>query len=81
MSKKSVKSVKKVATKRARYEDNARITVLPGGKENPRKTGSAPFKRYAVLLKSRTVGAFLKAQPKWHSTIVRAVKEQRIRVA
>jgi hypothetical protein len=78
-TKKATKTVKSTA-RRVRFADNARITVLPGGKTNPRREGSAPYKRYAVLLKSRTVGAFLKSQPKWYATISRAVKENRIKV-
>lgn len=81
MSKKIVKKVVKSVARRARYADSARITVLPAGKDNPRRKGTAPYNRYAVLLRSRTVGAFLKAQPKWYATIVRAVKEQRVKVA
>lgn len=82
---KSVKRVAKQATKNtpkvAKLDPAQRIVVLPAGKANPRRAGSAPHKRYSVLLKSRTVGAFLKSQPKWRGTIVRAIKEQRIRVA
>lgn len=83
MSKKTTKKVvAKVATKRvARFDDAKRIVILPAGKTNPRRKGTGPFNRYNVLLRSRTVGAFLKSQPKWHSTIVRAVKEKLIRVA
>jgi hypothetical protein len=79
----TTKKTAKVAStqRRARYSDNARIVVLADGKDNPRREGTAPFKRYAVLLKSRTVGAFLKSQPKWYATITRAVKEKRIKVS
>jgi hypothetical protein len=96
MSKKVVKSVKKpvakvakvavkksakvAAPKRTHFDADKRIVVLPAGKANPRRKGSGAFNRYNVLLKSRTVGAFLKSQPKWHSTIVRAVSEKLIRV-
>jgi hypothetical protein len=77
---KTQKQVKRVV-KSVKLDVGQRIVVLPAGKANPRRAGSAPYKRYAVLLKSRTVGAFLKSQPKWRGTIVRALKEQRIRVA
>ena len=63
-----------------RYPDTAKIMVLPKGKENPRREGSGPFKRYAVLIKSKTVGEFLKELPEWRSTINRAVKEERIEI-
>lgn len=63
-----------------RYPDTAKIVVLPKGKENPRRQGSPPYQRYAVLLKSKTVGEFLKELPEWRATIARAVKEQRIEV-
>jgi hypothetical protein len=63
-----------------KYADDQRITVLAQGKENPRSPGKAPFKRYATLLKSPTVGAFLKVHPKWISTIARAVREGLVRV-
>jgi hypothetical protein len=64
-----------------KYADDQRITVLAQGKENPRTPGKAPFKRYATLLKSPTVGAFLKVHPNWTSTIARAVREGLIRVS
>jgi hypothetical protein len=63
-----------------RYSESAKITVLPKGKDNPRREGLGPYKRYAVLLKSKTVGEFLKELPEWRSTINRAVKEERIEV-
>jgi hypothetical protein len=64
-----------------KYEDDQRITVLAQGKENPRSPGKPPFKRYETLLKSPTVGAFLKVHPKWASTIARAVREGLVRVS
>lgn len=64
-----------------KYADDQRITVLAQGKENPRTPGKAPFKRYETLLKSPTVGAFLKVHPKWASTIARAVREGLVRVS
>jgi hypothetical protein len=54
---------------------NAKITVLPDGKENPRRQGSGPFARYEDILKSKTVGDFLKRQPQWRATLKRAVDE------
>jgi hypothetical protein len=63
-----------------RYPESAKIHVLPKGKENPRREGLGPYRRYAVLLKSKTVGDFLKELPDWRSTINRAVKEERIKV-
>jgi len=63
-----------------RYSESAKITILPKGKDNPRREGLGPYKRYAVLLKSKTVGEFLKELPEWRSTINRAVKEERIEV-
>jgi len=73
------KSLKKVAVRkvsRTQYENGAKITILTAGRENPRRKGTAPYKRYDVLLRSRTVGAFLKKLPKWRSTITRAVREK-----
>jgi hypothetical protein len=63
-----------------RFADTARITVLPAGKENPRRKGGGPYQRYEVLLKSRTVGEFLKKHPKWRSTIYRALTEDPPRI-
>jgi hypothetical protein len=62
------------------FQDNAKITVLEAGKENPRRKGSGPYQRYEVLLKSRTVGAFLQKYPKWRSTIYRALRESPPRI-
>ena len=59
----------------------ARIVVLPAGKENPRNKGTGPHARYASLLKAGTVGAFLKLQPGWTSTLRRAEKQGFIRIA
>ena len=51
---KSVKRVAKQATKNtpkvAKLDPAQRIVVLPAGKANPRRAGSAPHKRYSVLL-------------------------------
>ena len=76
---------RKVKSTRARrttpkFADTARIVVLPAGKENPRRKGSGPYQRYAVLLKSRTVGEFLKKLPQWRSTIYRAMREDPPRI-
>jgi len=64
----------------AKFDDNAKITLLAKGKENPRRPNTGPFKRYEVLRKSRTVAQFLKVLPKWRATINRAEKEGFIRV-
>jgi hypothetical protein len=60
------------------YSNRAKISILPKGKENPRREGKGPFKRYAVLMRCKTVGEFLEELPEWRSTITRAVKEERI---
>jgi len=47
---------------------------------DPRRKGSAPYRRYEALLKPNTVGQFLKAFPKWGATIARAVREELIEI-
>jgi hypothetical protein len=79
--------VNKVPTKRGRKPLSAsanlkaRIVVLPKGKENPRNKGTGPFERYAVILKSKTVGDFLAKLPDWYATLLRAQKEGYIKIA
>jgi hypothetical protein len=81
-AKKPTKAVKakSVAKRAPRFDHDAKIVVLAGGKSNPRRAGTGPFKRYEALRKSRTVGAFLKAFPNRAATIRRAVEEKLIRV-
>jgi len=71
-------SIKKPRVAAPHYSNKAKISILPKGKENPRREGKGPFKRYAVLMRCKTVGEFLKELPEWRSTITRAVKEERI---
>jgi hypothetical protein len=66
------------AGKRAEFNADAKIVVLPAGKENPRREGTARWKRYEDLRKSGTVGEFLKKHPRWNSTITRCVIEKLI---
>jgi hypothetical protein len=47
--------------------------VLPAGKVNPRREGTARWKRYEDILKSKTVGDFLAKHPRWNSTLTRCV--------
>jgi hypothetical protein len=79
-----VKCGRKFATKkimkRVTYQDSQRIVVMPAGKTNPRRAGKGPFGRYAALVKSRTVGDFVKMHPKWPQTIARAVREQLVKI-
>ena len=72
-AKATTKPVAKGATAAAGVNPDARIVVLPAGKENPRKPGSARRTRYEDLRKSATVGDFLKKHPRRNSTIARAV--------
>src|SRR5262245_56515812 len=67
------KTVKEVATSGTPINGNARIVVLPAGKENPRREGSARWRRYRDLINSKTVGDFLAKHPKWHATVTRCV--------
>jgi hypothetical protein len=62
------------------FSDDAAIHILPKGRENPRRKDSGPYKRYEVLLKSRRVSDFLRKQPKWRSTIYRAIRDDLIKV-
>jgi hypothetical protein len=59
--------------KRPEFNSDARIVVLPAGKENPRREGTARWQRYEDLLKSKTVGDFLAKHPRRNSTITRCV--------
>jgi hypothetical protein len=79
MSKKTVKTTT-AKLGLPKFNETAKIVVLAKGKTNPRRKNTGPFRRYEVLLKSRTVAAFLKQMPKWRSTINRAEKEGFIRV-
>ena len=80
----NMKKVGKVQTtdagQRAEYNADAKIVVLPAGKENPRREGSARWKPYEDLRKSGTVGEFLKKHPRWNSTITRCVIEKLIEI-
>src|SRR5262245_59947373 len=75
------KTVARKVVARKRFNALARITFTNKGKVNPRRKGTGPYKRYETLRKAGTVGMFLKKHPKWHSTIVRAVREGFVRVA
>lgn len=57
----------------APFGADAKIVVLPAGKTNPRKPGSARYKRYEDVLKSKTVGDFLARHPRRNSTLTRLV--------
>jgi hypothetical protein len=74
------KKAAKTRSEIPQFSDDAAIQILPAGKENPRRKGSGPYQRYEVLLKSRKVSDFLKKQPKWRSTIYRAIRDDLIRV-
>jgi hypothetical protein len=74
---KVVKNVK-VATnkdgmKRPEFNPDSKIVVLAAGKENPRREGTARWKRYRDLVASKTVGEFLGKHPRWNSTVTRCV--------
>lgn len=71
---------KATANRAARFEHEARITVLPAGRKNPRKVGTGAHKRYEALLKARTVGAFLEKQPGRTATVRNALKQQLIKL-
>lgn len=62
------------------YPDDAKIAVLEKGKENPRRKDSGPFKRYAAILQSKTVGDFLEKMPRRTDTLRRAEKEGYIEI-
>jgi hypothetical protein len=47
------------AVTRPAFNAEAKIVVLPAGKENPCREGSARWKRYRDLQNSKTVGEFL----------------------
>lgn len=63
-----------------KFAATARIVVLAKGKKNPRRPGTGPFKRYEMLVKSKTVADFLKAMPEWRATINRNFNEGYIAV-
>jgi hypothetical protein len=63
---------------RPEFDPQARIVVLPAGKENPRREGTERWKRYEAILKSKTVGDFLAKFPRWNSTITRCVIDKLI---
>jgi hypothetical protein len=63
---------------RPEFDPAARIVVLPAGKENPRREGTARWKRFHDLQNSKTVGEFLKKHPRWNSTITRCVIDKLI---
>jgi hypothetical protein len=65
---------------RVAFNADAKIVVLPAGKENPRRKGTARYRRYEDLLRSKTVGDFLAKHPKWHATITRCVIAKLIEV-
>ena len=60
-AKKSAKAVKAIAKEVARrvFDDSARITLLV--KENPRREGTAVWKQFVILQKSKTFGDYAKA--------------------
>lgn len=60
------------------FNADAKIVVLEAGKENPRREGTARWKRYEDLRNSKTVGEFLAKHPKWHATVTRCVIEKLI---
>jgi len=71
----------KTRAKRLTFKAEQKITVLPAAKkEGLRRKGTAPFRRFEDLKRSRTVGQFLKRHPKWMTTIARAVREELVRV-
>jgi len=48
---------------KTKFENNQRIIVQPAGRENPRRKGSAPYKRYEALLKANTVVSSSRRSP------------------
>jgi hypothetical protein len=61
-------------------ENNVKIVVLAKGKVNPRTENTGPWVRYNAVLKSKTVGDFLKKMPKWRTTLYRAKREGLIKL-
>jgi hypothetical protein len=61
------------------YRPEQRIIVIT--KENPRRDGKGPSKRYNTLTACKTVGEFLAKLPKWQSTITRNVNEGHVKLA
>lgn len=86
-SKSNVSKSKSKSNARTRVATNGldpskRITVLPAGKENPRREGTGPHKRYALILAcaGKTVEHFVEKKGRI-ATLNRAIKEKRVRVA
>jgi hypothetical protein len=75
---KKVQVVKNASGVRPEFNADAKIVVLPAGKENPRRESTARWKRYRDLQNSKTVGEFLAKHPRWNSTITRCVIEKLI---
>jgi hypothetical protein len=79
----NIKKVGTVATtpkgmQHAVFNADAKIVVLPAGKENPRREGTARWQRYRDLQNSKTVGEFLKKHPRWRATVTRCVIDKLI---
>jgi hypothetical protein len=70
----------KTQSKKPVAANNAKIIVLPAGKENPRRKGTERWKRFNDLQKCKTVAAFLVKHPGWQSTIARCVEDKLIAV-
>jgi hypothetical protein len=80
-AKTTAKKPAKASTARSpRFEHETKITVLPVGRKNPRKTGTGAFKRYEGLLKARTVGAFLEKFPGRTATVRNALNQKLIKL-
>jgi hypothetical protein len=60
------------------YRPEQRIVVIT--KENPRRDGKEPAKRYNILTACKTVGEFLAKLPKWQATITRNVNEGHVKL-
>jgi hypothetical protein len=70
---KNVKVATTASGQRPEFNPDAKIVVTAKGKENPRREGTARWKRYEDLRKSATVAEFLAKHPRWNSTITRCV--------
>jgi hypothetical protein len=68
-------------TKIGSFDPKAKIHVLAKGKENPRREGTGPWKRYQAILQSdgKTVETFAKNKGRT-DTLARAVKEKLVKV-
>jgi hypothetical protein len=71
---------KPAKAKATKFAPDAKIVVLPEGKENPRRKGTERWKRFDTLQKCKTVAAFLAKHPGWQSTIASCVEEKLIAV-